>query len=113
MRLSRELPAAEIALLGLLEVLFGVTWAWLGAGEPAATTLTGGALVIGALLANELVGLKRYPAAADLIAKAPEYFPARLARGRHRTARLEIASSASAAEELAPPISFGHNAKNT
>ena len=61
-RLSRELPAPEIALLGLLEVLFGVTWAWLGAGEqPAATTLTGGALVIGALLANELVELKRAP----------------------------------------------------
>jgi len=59
-RLTRELPAAEIALLGLLEVLFGVTWAWLGAGEqPAATTLTGGALVIGALLANELIELKR------------------------------------------------------
>ena len=30
-RLARELPAAEIALLGLLEVIFGVTWAWLGA----------------------------------------------------------------------------------
>ena len=62
-RLSRELPAAEIALLGLLEVLFGVTWAWLGAGEqPSATTLTGGALVIGALIANELVDLRRSPA---------------------------------------------------
>ena len=62
-RLSRELPAPEIALLGLLEVLFGVTWAWLGAGEqPAATTLSGGALVIGALLANELVNLRRSPA---------------------------------------------------
>ena len=59
-RLTRILPAAEIALLGLLELLFGVTWAWLGAGEqPAATTLTGGALVIGALLANELVELRR------------------------------------------------------
>ena len=55
-RLTRELPAAEIALLGLLEVIFGVTWAWLGAGEqPSAATLIGGALVIGALLANELM----------------------------------------------------------
>ena len=62
-RLTRELPAAEMALLGLLEVLFGVTWAWLGAGEqPAATTLTGGALVIGALVANELFELRRGPA---------------------------------------------------
>ncbi len=57
-RLSRELPAAEIALLGLLEVIFGITWAWLWAGEqPSASTLTGGMLVIGALLGNELLGL--------------------------------------------------------
>jgi drug/metabolite transporter (DMT)-like permease len=57
-RLSRELPAPEIALLGLLEVVFGVTWAWLGAGEqPAASTLTGGALVLGALVLNEALAL--------------------------------------------------------
>lgn len=59
-RLSRELPAAEIALLGLLEVIFGITWAWLWAGEqPSVSTLTGGVLVIGALLANELLGLRK------------------------------------------------------
>ena len=58
-RLTRELPAAEIALLGLLEVIFGVTWAWLGAGEqPATATLTGGALVVGALIVNELLELR-------------------------------------------------------
>jgi drug/metabolite transporter (DMT)-like permease len=58
-RLSRELPAAEIALLGLLEVVFGVAWAWLGAGEtPSAATAIGGALVIGGLLINELLALK-------------------------------------------------------
>jgi drug/metabolite transporter (DMT)-like permease len=56
-RLSRELPAPEIALLALLEVIFGVLLAWLGAGEvPAASTLAGGALVLGALLGNELLG---------------------------------------------------------
>jgi hypothetical protein len=32
-RLTRELPAPEIALLALLEVIFGVLLAWLGAGE--------------------------------------------------------------------------------
>ncbi len=59
-RLSRELPAAEIALLGLLEVLFGVTWAWLGAGEqPSSATLTGGAMVIGALILNEMMELRQ------------------------------------------------------
>ena len=57
-RLTRELPAAEIALLGLLEVIFGVTWAWLGAGEePSSATLIGGALVVAALVINELLAL--------------------------------------------------------
>jgi len=57
-RLTRELPAAEISLLGLLEVLFGVTWAWLGAGEePSSATLIGGALVVAALVGNELLAL--------------------------------------------------------
>ena len=58
-RLTRELPAAEIALLSLLEVIFGITWAWLGAGEqPSVATLIGGTLVIGALLTNELMKLR-------------------------------------------------------
>lgn len=58
-RLTRELPAPEIALLGLLEVLFGVSWAWLGAGErPGPSTLTGGALVLGALVVNEVLALR-------------------------------------------------------
>lgn len=57
-RLSRVLPAPEIALLGLLEVVFGVSWAWLGAGEkPHASTLLGGALVLAALVANEALAL--------------------------------------------------------
>ena len=57
-RVSRILAAPEISLLGLLEVLFGVTWAWLWAAEiPSSGTLIGGILVIGALLLNELLGL--------------------------------------------------------
>ncbi|MBL8398182.1 MAG: DMT family transporter [Candidatus Accumulibacter sp.] len=63
--LSRVLAAPEIALLGLLEVVFGVTWAWLGAGEqPRASTLLGGALVLGALLANEVLALHQSRAMA-------------------------------------------------
>jgi drug/metabolite transporter (DMT)-like permease len=55
-RLTRELPAPEIALLALLEVVFGVLLAWLGAGEvPAGGTLAGGALVLGALVVNEVL----------------------------------------------------------
>jgi drug/metabolite transporter (DMT)-like permease len=57
---SRSLLAPEIALLGLLEVVLGPLWAWLGAGEvPARTTLYGGALVLAALAANELSALRR------------------------------------------------------
>lgn len=64
-RLSRELPAAEIALLGLLEVVFGVTWAWLWGGEtPSSQVLSGGLLVLSALAANELLGFRRRQAAA-------------------------------------------------
>jgi drug/metabolite transporter (DMT)-like permease len=56
---ARHLSATEIALLALLEVLFGPLWTWLGAGEvPASTTLAGGALVVAALLLNELTGAR-------------------------------------------------------
>jgi drug/metabolite transporter (DMT)-like permease len=59
---SRTLLAPEIALLGLLEVVLGPLWAWLGAGEvPAASTLLGGLVVLGALAANELPGLASGP----------------------------------------------------
>ena len=58
-RLAKVLPAPEISLLALLEVIFGVLLAWIGAGEaPGSTALAGGALVIGALLANEALGLQ-------------------------------------------------------
>ncbi|MBK6863443.1 MAG: DMT family transporter [Ideonella sp.] len=57
--ITKVLPGPEIALLGLLEVVLGVVWAWLGAGEePSAATLTGGMLVIGALIANQALALR-------------------------------------------------------
>lgn len=57
---AQRLAPAEVGLLGLLEIVFGVTWAWIGAGEtPAASTLGGGALILGALAANEALGLWR------------------------------------------------------
>jgi drug/metabolite transporter (DMT)-like permease len=63
---SRVLLAPEIALLGLLEVVLGPLWAWLGAGEvPARATVTGGAIVLGAVIVNELATFRRnIPAAA-------------------------------------------------
>jgi drug/metabolite transporter (DMT)-like permease len=61
---ARVLNAPEVALLALLEVIFGVAWAWLGAGEaPSSSVLVGGALVLGALAANEAIALQRPPAA--------------------------------------------------
>lgn len=57
---ARVLKAPEIALLALLEVLFGILLAWLGAGEvPQNRTLQGGSLVLAALIANEMLGWKR------------------------------------------------------
>lgn len=56
---ARHLSAPEAALLSLLEILFGVTWTWLGGYEqPGSTVLIGGALVIGALVANEALALR-------------------------------------------------------
>ena len=55
-RASAHLHAPELALLGLLEVLMGPLWSWLGADEvPAASTLVGGAIVLAALVVNEMV----------------------------------------------------------
>lgn len=57
---ARVLKAPEISLLALLEVIFGILLAWVGAGEaPGPTVVTGAALVIGALVANELLGWRQ------------------------------------------------------
>jgi len=54
---ARVLKAPEVSLLALLEVIFGILLAWLGANEvPGANVLAGGALVIGSLVVNELIG---------------------------------------------------------
>ena len=54
------LKAPEIALLALLEVIFGILLAWFGAGEkPGVNVLSGGALVIAALVVNELIGWRK------------------------------------------------------
>jgi len=55
-----RLRAAEIGLLSVLEIVFGTLLAWLVAGEsPAPLAAVGGLLVIGALIANEAIGLRR------------------------------------------------------
>jgi drug/metabolite transporter (DMT)-like permease len=56
---ARVLPAPEISLLALLEVIFGTLWAWLGANEtPSAAVVGGGLTVLLALAANEAVALR-------------------------------------------------------
>jgi drug/metabolite transporter (DMT)-like permease len=61
---ARVLSGPEISLLALLEVVFGVAWAWLGAGEsPSLAVLGGGVLVLLALAGNELLALRRARAA--------------------------------------------------
>lgn len=63
---ARVLAAPEVALLSLLEIVFGVTWTWLGAAEaPSRHVLEGGALVLGALVANESIALRQRRLVAD------------------------------------------------
>ena len=63
---ARHLSAPEASLLALLEVLFGVAWAWWGAGEtPALHVLGGGALVLVALAGNEALALRGRPSRAS------------------------------------------------
>lgn len=56
---ARVLAAPEIALIGLLEVVFGVLWAWWGGGEvPTPAVLAGSALVLAALVGQEAMALR-------------------------------------------------------
>ncbi len=54
---ARVLKAPEISLLALLEVIFGILLAWVGAHEaPGPSVLIGGVVVLSALLINEWIG---------------------------------------------------------
>jgi len=58
-RATRSLTASEIGLLSLIETVLAPIWVWIGVGEqPTALALGGAAVVIGALLANEWIGLR-------------------------------------------------------
>lgn len=55
---GKTLKAPEASLLGLLEIVFGVAWTWLGSTEsPTPAVLGGGALVLLALAGNETLAL--------------------------------------------------------
>jgi drug/metabolite transporter (DMT)-like permease len=56
---TRSVPAAEVALLALVETVLGPLWVWLGVGEvPTALALLGGMIVIGALAANAVLAVR-------------------------------------------------------
>jgi drug/metabolite transporter (DMT)-like permease len=57
---AKYLPAPEMSLLSLLEVVFGIILAMLFTQErPGTSTLVGGAMVVGALALNELYNLRQ------------------------------------------------------
>ena len=59
---SKTVPAAELTLLSLAEVLLGPLWVWLFLGETVtAYTLIGGAILLAAIAGNALSGARRKP----------------------------------------------------
>lgn len=59
---SRTLPAAELTLLSLAEVLLAPLWVWIFIGETASVnTLIGGAVLLAAIIANAVSGKRRKP----------------------------------------------------
>jgi drug/metabolite transporter (DMT)-like permease len=55
---ARLLPAAETALIGMLETVLGPLWVWLILSErPSPASLTGGALIFAALVTNTAIDL--------------------------------------------------------
>jgi drug/metabolite transporter (DMT)-like permease len=54
------LTSAEIALLSILEIIFGIVSTWLLIGErPSDAALIGGCIVIGALIINQIASLRQ------------------------------------------------------
>ena len=65
---SRFVPAAELTLLSLFEMVIGPFWVWLVFGEtPTGLTLAGGAVVVGAIAGWALSGARRQPPPAGAV----------------------------------------------
>ena len=59
---AKVVPAVELALLSMTEVVLGPIWTWLLMGETAGVyTLIGGGVLLSAIAANALTGLRRKP----------------------------------------------------
>jgi drug/metabolite transporter (DMT)-like permease len=60
---ARLIPAAEVALITLLEVVLGPLWVWIALGEkPSAATLAGGGIVLGAVVFQAVSSPRLEPA---------------------------------------------------
>ena len=56
---SKALPAAQLALFSLAEVLLGPLWVWLFLGETiSANTLYGGMVLLSAIVFNAILASK-------------------------------------------------------
>jgi len=54
---SKVVPAAELTLLSLIEVILAPIWVWLALGESASrNTLIGGAVLVGGVILNAVAG---------------------------------------------------------
>jgi DME family drug/metabolite transporter len=59
---SKAVPAGELALLAMTEVVLGPIWVWLALGETAGVwTLLGGGVLMVAIAGNALSGLRHKP----------------------------------------------------
>jgi drug/metabolite transporter (DMT)-like permease len=59
---SKTVPAAELTLLSLAEVVLGPVWVWLFIGEiTTQNTMIGGAVLLAAIIGNALSGIQRKP----------------------------------------------------
>ena len=57
---ARHVPAVELGLLAMTELVLAPLWVWLGVGEvPSAFTLAGGAIILAAIGYQALSGVRR------------------------------------------------------
>ena len=57
---ARNVPAAELLVLSLTEVVFASIWVWLAFGEvPSVLTLVGGLIILGSIGGQAVVGMRR------------------------------------------------------
>ncbi len=62
---SRSVPAADMSLFGMIEVVLAPFWVWLFLGETAGLlTLAGGALLLAAIAGDALTGMRAHRLAA-------------------------------------------------